>query len=124
MAMLLKTNDYTIMMGADDYVFIRSKRRYMRFKSIHKLYKYASEYKGRDNWMIEFLPDRRQELIQDGIDAAMNDFVVWYDTRKSRAKIHMRMVGKLLVWHHQSVRKLWDPSRPENYERLMEVYHS
>jgi hypothetical protein len=108
----------------EEDVFLRTRKRHIRFKSLEKLYQYSCEYRDREEWMIEYMMERRRELIEDGLDDAMYDFLDWYESRKSRAKIHIRMVGKLLVWHHQSVRKLWDPSRPENHERLMEVYNS
>jgi hypothetical protein len=112
------------MMWDEDFVFLRTKRRHILFKSLKELYEKSCEYRDREDWMQDYMPGMLREQIEDGFYGAMYDFRVWYETRKSRAKIHMRMVGKLLAWHHQSVKKLWDPSRPENLERIMDVYNN
>jgi len=124
MAILLKNDDYTIIMGASECVYVRSHRRHICFKGLKELYKHSCEYRDREDWMQDYTPGMLREQIEDGFYGAMYDFRVWYETRKSRAKIHMRMVGKLLAWHHQSVKKLWDPSRPENLMRIMDVYNN
>jgi hypothetical protein len=104
-------------------VTFRTTRRYMRFRTMAKAYTYAVQYKDREDWMREYMPDRLDEQKNDGIYAAFGDFRDWYESRKSRAKNHIRMVGKLLLWHKHSIEKLWDPSRPENYDRIMSVYY-
>ena len=124
MAIILRTPDYQITMWDDEYLFLRTKRRHILFKSLKEMHQKACEYMDREDWMQDWAPGMLREQILDGFYAAMYDFRVWYESRKSRAKIHMRMVGKLLAWHHQSVKKLWDPSRPENLERIMDVYNN
>ena len=121
--MVLRGKNYTVQVTPDG-VLLKSTRRYMRFSSLERLYTYSVLVKAREDWMRDYMPDLLQEQIQDGIHGAFNDFRVWYESRKSRAKNHVRMVGKLLLWHKHSVEKLWDPSRPENYDRIMEVYTS
>lgn len=120
---MIRGSNYSIHV-APEGVLVKSTRRYMRFKSLESLYTYSVQVKKLEDWMHEYMPALLQEQVQDGIKGAFNDFRVWYETRKSRAKNHIRMVGKLLVWHKHSVEKLWDPSRPENYDRMMEIYHS
>lgn len=123
MAIILRTPDYQITMWANSVV-LRTRRRHILFKGIKEMHQKSCEYMDREDWMQDWTPGVLREQILDGFYGAMYDFRVWYESRKSRAKIHMRMVGKLLAWHHQSVKKLWDPSRPENRERIMDVYNN
>ena len=48
-------------------------------------------------------------------------FASFSNVRKTRARIHLRMVARLLYWHKVSVEKLWDPARPENRERIIKM---
>jgi len=73
------------------------------------------------DWRLDVVPDMLAEQEEDGIVDAFRDFRIWFETRKSRAKIHLRMVAKLLYWHRQSVEKLWDPHNPLNRDRIMSI---
>lgn len=121
MALLLSNGSYTIIVGADNEVFLRTNRRHIQFKSIEKLYEMSTCVINNIDWRMETFPRLWKEQVEDGLIQAFKDFIVWYDTRKSRAKIHVRMVAKLLYWHKQSVKKLWDPSNPNNTKRIMEM---
>ena len=127
MAVVLNKHPYTIIIGADNWVYLRTRRRSIRFESLEKLYKYSVQSHIINDWMTdcsnsETLQALRDEQRQDGILDAFSDFRDWYESRKSRAKVHLRMVAKLLLWHRRSVEKLWDPSRPENIPRIMEMF--
>ena len=119
MAIILSNELYTIITGADNQVFLRTKLRHIRFRSYKNLYEMSTCVIDNIEWRIEAFPELCKEQEEDGLLKAFRDFIVWYDTRKSRAKIHIRMVGKLLYWHKQSVEKLWDPS---NTTRIMEMF--
>jgi len=71
-------------------------------------------------WRRETFPEITLEQEEDGLLEVLQAFRTWYETRKSRAKVHLRMVGKLLYWHKLSVEKLWDPSNPANWDRILE----
>ena len=122
MAIILKKPLYTIIMGADDHLYLRTQRRAIRFKSFFDLYKYSIQFLTMQDWMGDYMNEMKEEQVSDGLFDAFTDFQVWYETRKSRAKTHLRMVAKLLYWHRLSVEKLWDPSRPENLPRIMEMF--
>ena len=124
MAIILSTGLYTIIAGADNQVFLRTKRRHIRFRSYKNLYEMSTCVMDNMEWRKEAFPTQCIEQEKDGLLQAFKDFIVWYDTRKSRAKIHIRMVGKLLYWHKQSVEKLWDPSNLNNIPRIMELFNS
>lgn len=109
---------------SDKVVLVCTVKRSMLFRSLSRAYEYAVMYCQREDWMQDFLPDMLEEQKRDGIHGAFHDFRVWYEARKSRAKNHIRMVGKLLIWHKHSVEKLWNPSKKENMERIMSVYYS
>lgn len=74
-------------------------------------------------WRVEVFPELFEEQGADGLLQAFQEYAMWYDSRKSRAKTHLRMVAKLLYWHRQSVEKLWDPACPENIPRILEMFH-
>ena len=123
MAIILSNELYTIISGADNQVFLRTKLRHIRFRSYKNLYEMSTCVMDNIEWRKETFPKQCIEQEKDGLLQAFKDFIVWYDTRKSRAKIHVRMVGKLLYWHKQSVEKLWDPSNPDNTTRIMELFN-
>ena len=83
--MVLRGKNYTVQVTPDG-VLLKSTRRYMRFSSLERLYTYSVLVKAREDWMRDYMPDLLQEQIQDGIHGAFNDFRVWYESRKSRAK--------------------------------------
>ena len=122
MAIILSGELYTIITGADNQVFLRTKLRHIRFRSYKNLYEMSTCVMDNIEWRKETFPKQCIEQEKDGLLQAFKDFIVWYDTRKSRAKIHVRMVGKLLYWHKQSVEKLWDPSNPDNIPRIIEIF--
>lgn len=103
MALLLSNGSYTIISGADNEVFLRTNRRHIQFKTIQSLYEMSTCVINNIDWRMETFPRLWKEQVEDGLIQAFKDFIVWYDTRKSRAKIHIRMVAKLLYWHKQSV---------------------
>ena len=109
-------------MGADEHLHLRTRRRSIRFESLFDLYKYSIQFLTMQDWMNDYMNEMKEEQLRDGLFDAFNDFRAWYETRKSRAKTHLRMVAKLLLWHRRSVEKLWDPSRPENTQRIMEMF--
>ena len=121
MALLLSNGSYTIISGADDVIFLRTKSRHIQFKSIQSLYEMSTCVIDNIEWRMETFPRLWKEQEEDGLIQAFKDFIVWYNTRKFRAKIHVRMVCKLLHWHKQSVEKLWNPSNPNNTKRIMEM---
>ena len=121
MALLLSNGSYTIISGADDVIFLRTKSRHIQFKSIQSLYEMSTCVIDNIEWRMKTFPRLWKEQEEDGLIQAFKDFIVWYNTRKFRAKIHVRMVGKLLHWHKQSVEKLWNPSNPNNTKRIMEM---
>ena len=122
MAIVLRNPSYTIIMGADEHLHLRTRRRSIRFESLFDLYKYSIQFLTMQDWMDDYMNEMKEEQVSDGLFDAFTDFRVWYETRKSRAKTHLRMVAKLLLWHRRSVEKLWDPSRPENTQRIMEMF--
>ena len=118
---VLSGENYTIIFGADNEVFLRTKRRYIKFKSYTSLYDLSFMVMDTIEWRIKVFNEKYLEQVNDGLIQAFIDYKKWYDTRKSRAKTHLRMVAKLLYWHKQSVEKLWDPSNPDNHERILEI---
>ena len=118
---VISGDNYTIIFGADNEVFLRTKRRYIKFKSYTSLYDLSFMVMDTIEWRIKVFNEKYLEQVNDGLIQAFIDYNKWYDTRKSRAKIHLRMVAKLLYWHKQSVEKLWDPSNPDNHERILEI---
>ena len=126
---VLAKHPYSITIGADKCVYLRTRRRGMRFETLEKLYLYSVQTRIIQEWMTdcsnsETLQALQDEQRQDGILDAFNDFRDWYESRKSRAKVHLRMAAKLLLWHRRSVEKLWDPNRPENMPRILEMFNS
>ena len=118
---VISGDNYTIIFGADNEVFLRTKRRHIKFKSYTSLYDLSFMVMDTIEWRIKVFNETYLEQVNDGLIQAFIDYNKWYDTRKSRAKIHLRMVAKLLYWHKQSVEKLWDPSNPDNHERILEI---
>ena len=105
MAIILSNELYTIITGADNQVFLRTKLRHIRFRSYKNLYEMSTCVMDNIEWRKETFPKQCIEQEKDGLLQAFKDFIVWYDTRKSR----VRMVGKLLYWHKQSVEKVVGP---------------
>ena len=124
MAIVLNKHPYTVMIGADDWVYLRTRRRSIRFESLEKMYKYTLQFHSINVWMGDAMQELRDEQRQDGLYDAFTDFRDWYESRKSRAKVHLRMAAKLLLWHRRSVEKLWDPNLPENMPRILEMFNS
>jgi hypothetical protein len=106
MTNVLKTNLYTITVDDEDAVTLRTKRRGIRFASLHRLYMYSLQFQSIQEYIGDGMKELRDEQKADGIHDAFTDFRDWYESRKSRAKIHVRMVAKLLYWHKLSVEKL------------------
>ena len=117
MAIIISDERYTVILGADNKLFLRTKRRHVQFESYKKLYDW-SKIDRRD-----ILPDKSiKEQEEDGLLQAFRDYITWYENRKSRVKIHLRMVAKLLYWHKLSVEKLWNPADPVNIPRINEMF--
>jgi hypothetical protein len=123
MATLLSSPVYTVMLQADNRVFLKTKRRYLSFSSIHILYERSFHFSDTLLWRSAVLKDLLSEQWQDGIVDCLLDYKKWYESRKSRAKVHLRMVAKLLYWHKLSVEKLWNPHNPENRERILAMFY-
>jgi hypothetical protein len=99
----------------DSRVQIKTKRRNASFKSLKSLLATANWVIDNMEWRLRVFPELCVEQEDDGILDAFR--YIKYD-RKKTALNHLRMVGKLLVWHKHSVEKLWDPSNPANHERI------
>ena len=123
MTTLLSSPVYTVMLQADNRVFLKTKRRYLSFSSIHILYERSFHFSDSLLWRSTVLKDLLSEQWQDGIVDCFLDYKKWYESRKSRAKVHLRMVAKLLYWHKLSVEKLWNPHNPENRERILAMFY-
>ena len=118
---VLSGENYTIIFGADNEVFLRTKRRHIKFKSYTSLYDLSSMCMNTIEWRIKYFNEKYIEQVNDGLIQAFIDYNKWYDTRKSRAKTHLRMAAKLLYWHKQSVENVWNPSNPDNHERILDM---
>jgi hypothetical protein len=123
MAILLSTPLYTILVGADNRVFLRTQRRHLSFSSIHTLYHRSIEFHDTLEWRSSAMKDMFLEQKRDGIVDCLVDYKKWYESRKTRAKVHLRMVAKLLYWHKLSVEKLWNPHNPDNRERILDMFY-
>jgi hypothetical protein len=121
MSVIINKPGYSVIIAADDNVFLRSKRRHIHFSCIRDCYDFCTRVCSTKEWRSKHMRKMYEEQLEDGILDAMADYTIWYETRVSRAKVHLRMVAKLLTWHKHSVEKLWDPSRPENRDRIMKM---
>jgi len=122
MAIIISDSKYTIILGADNNLFMRTRRRHIQFDSYKALFDMSNIVVNTMQWRMEHFPERYQEQEEDGLLQAFCDYNAWYLLRKSRALTHLRMVAKLLYWHRQSVEKLWDPADPENIPRINEMF--
>ena len=122
MEIILSNDFYTIITGADNAVFLRTKRRHIQFNSYKNFYEMSTCVMNNIEWRKEAFPELCKEQEEDGLIQAFRDFIVWYDTRKSRAKTHLRMAAKLLYWHKKSVENVWNPSNPDNHERILDIF--
>ena len=116
---VVKTNRCTVIMQNDD-IFLRTKRRHMKFKTLKCIHDMSLLVLDNTEYRHKAFPKTCLEEEEDGLVEVLQSFRTWYETRKSRAKVHLRMVGKLLYWHKLSVEKLWDPSNPANWARILE----
>jgi hypothetical protein len=71
-------------------------------------------------WRERVFPALTAEQERDGLIDAFK--YIKYG-RKKNALIHLRMVVKLLHWHKLSIEKLWNPSKPENMDRIMAEFY-
>ena len=101
-------------------IYLKTTRRYIKYKSMKALCDTATRFFDMLEWRMEALPDLTKEQEQDGLIDAFR--YIKYE-RKKNALIHLRMAVKLLHWHKLSIEKLWDPSKPENHERIMEIFY-
>ena len=126
---MLITESYTIILGADNNVFLRTKRRHIRYRSYQQLYEQAMvKHRMIKYWYKIGITPELQAMVdeqeKDGVLQAFRDFRAWYEGRKSRALVHLRMVARLLYWHRLSVEKLWNPSDLNNKNRIMSLFTS
>jgi hypothetical protein len=102
----------------DTRVQIKTKRRNASFKSLQSLLVTVTWILDTMPWRLNVFPTLCVEQEEDGL---LDAFRYLKYGRKKTALNHLRMVGKLLVWHKHSVEKLWDPSNPANHERIFSV---
>jgi len=104
-----------------NHVYLKTPRRHIMFKSFESIYEAATMVLDNMEWRIQCFPAMSKEQEEDGLIDAFR--YIKYG-RKKNALVHLRMVAKLLYWHKLSVEKLWDPSKPENRERIMAEFYS
>jgi hypothetical protein len=97
---------YAILAHDSEIIFRTCQRRF-KFASIHTLYDFSVVFFKELDFKKKHFSELYIEQKKDGVIDALEDFKKWYETRKSRAKVHLRMVAKLLYWHKLSVQKLW-----------------
>ena len=71
---------YTISMHSER-VYLRTKRRHIEFKSCSKLYDVATLVLSNIDWRRQYLPDIVKEQEEDCFLQALQDFIVWYDSK-------------------------------------------
>ena len=115
---------YSITENSNGSIILRTIRRNIKFSSSKEFYNMSMMFVGNIELRKNFSPSLFIEQTNDGLVQAFQNYKIWYENRKSRAKVHIRMVAKLLYWHRLSVEKLWDPSKIENQQRILEMLAS
>ena len=101
-------------------VTIKTHRRHIKFGSFKSLYDMSTMVLSTMEWRRNVFPELCIEQEKDGL---LELFRYIKYGRKQNALIHLRMIARLLYWHKLSVEKIWDPSKPENHKRILDIFY-